>query len=68
MRAKITKKKVDELQPSDRDVFLWDTELRGFGCKLTPKGSRVYILQYGKQRGKVTRLWGEQRRKGTHPV
>jgi hypothetical protein len=22
----------------------------------------------GKQRGKVTRLWGEQRRKGTHPV
>ena len=22
----------------------------------------------GKQRGKVTRLWGEQCRKGTHPV
>jgi hypothetical protein len=46
MRAKITKRKVDELQPGERDVFLWDTELPGFGCKVTPKGSRVYVLQY----------------------
>jgi hypothetical protein len=32
MRAKITRRKVDELQTGERDVFLWDTELPGFGC------------------------------------
>ncbi len=48
MRAKITKRTVDGLQPGERDAFLWDTELPGFGCKITPKGSRIYILQYGR--------------------
>jgi integrase len=47
MRAKISKRSVDALRPGERDSFLWDTELPGFGCKITPKGSRVYILQYG---------------------
>lgn len=46
MKAKITKRAVDALTPSDRDAFLWDTELPGFGCKVTPKGSRVFVLQY----------------------
>ena len=46
MRAKVTKRAIDALKPSDRDVFLWDTEIPGFGCKLTPKGSRVFVLQY----------------------
>lgn len=48
MRAKITKRTVDELQPGERDLFVWDTQLPGFGCKVTPKGSRIYILQYGR--------------------
>lgn len=48
MRVKITKRKVDELQPGERDVFVWDTELPRFGCKVTPKGNRVYVLQYGR--------------------
>ena len=55
MRGKITKRKVDEVQPSDRDVFLWDTELPGFGCKVTPKGGRIYVLQYG-QAGRDRRI------------
>ncbi|MEO9190318.1 MAG: site-specific integrase [Acetobacteraceae bacterium] len=55
MRAKITKRKVDELRPSKQDAFLWDTELLGFGCKITPKGSRIYILQYG-QAGRDRRV------------
>ncbi len=48
MRAKITKRTVDALQTGPHDSFLWDTELPGFGCKITPKGSRIYLLQYGK--------------------
>jgi integrase len=55
MRGKITKRKVDELRPGDRDVFLWDTELPGFGCKVTPKGGRIYVLQYG-QAGRDRRI------------
>ena len=48
MRAKITKRTVDGLRSGERDAFLWDTELPGFGCKITPKGNRIYILQYGR--------------------
>lgn len=44
--GKITKRAVDALKPSPRDVFLWDSERKGFGAKLTPKGRLVYILQY----------------------
>jgi integrase len=55
MRGKITKRKVDELKPGDRDVFLWDTELPGFGCKVTPKDGRIYVLQYG-QAGRDRRI------------
>jgi integrase len=50
MRGKITKRAVDALKPSARDSFLWDTEVRGFGCKVTPKGGRIYLLQYGRNR------------------
>ena len=48
MRAKISKRTVDGLRSGERDDFLWDTELPGFGCKITPKGTRIYILQYGR--------------------
>jgi integrase len=38
----ITKRAVDALPPG---AFLWDTRLKGFGCKVTRTGT-VYILQY----------------------
>ncbi len=46
MQAKITKSAVDRVKPGTRDTFLWDLELRGFGLKVTPAGSRIYVLQY----------------------
>ena len=46
MRQKITKTAVDNLKPGLRDTFLWDTEITGFGCKITPAGRKVYVLQY----------------------
>src|SRR6516162_10858034 len=48
MLTKITKRTVDAVRPSRVDRFLWDTELKGFGLKVTPAGSKVYILQYRK--------------------
>ena len=46
MKDKITKQTVESLKPGAKDRFLWDTELPMFGCKITPKGRRVYLLQY----------------------
>ena len=48
MLTKITKRTVDAVRPSDADQFLWDSELKGFGLKVTPAGNKVYILQYRK--------------------
>ena len=46
MKDKITKQAVESLNPGTKDRFLWDTELPMFGCKITPRGRRVYLLQY----------------------
>ena len=46
MKAKITKRTVDAANPAQRDTFIWDTDLPMFGLKVTPKGRKVYILQY----------------------
>ena len=45
MKAKITKRIVDAAQPGERDEFIWDTDTKGFGLKVTPVGNRVYVLQ-----------------------
>lgn len=44
--GKITKRAVDALKPGPGDVFLWDSDRRGFGVKCTPAGKLVYVLQY----------------------
>jgi integrase len=46
MQGKITKRLVDALVPGNTDLFLWDTDARGFGLKLTPAGKKIYLLQY----------------------
>ena len=44
--AKITKRSVDALKPGERDTYLWDTSLAGFGVKCTRTGHKVYLVQY----------------------
>lgn len=46
MRKLLTKRVIDAIKPGPTDLFVWDTEFRGFGCKVTPKGKCVFILQY----------------------
>lgn len=43
---KFTKAALDGLAAQERDYIAWDTELSGFGCKVTPTGRKVFILQY----------------------
>lgn len=44
--GKITKRAVDALAAAGSDLFLWDTDLKGFGLKVTTKGAKTYLLQY----------------------
>ncbi len=46
MLGKVTKRQIDALKQGKRDVFLWDTELPGFGIKVTPAGRKVFLFQY----------------------
>ncbi len=46
MKAKITKRFIESVAPGNRDIFIWNTEVSGFGCKITPNGVRTYVLQY----------------------
>ncbi len=46
MKARITKSFIDRLKPGGKDVFVYDTELKGFGLKVTPKGKKTFFVQY----------------------
>jgi len=57
--GKISKSNVDALNAEGGKVaFLWDTELKGFGCKSTPGGRKVYLVQYrlGGRAGRAQRV------------
>ncbi len=49
MKTKLTKRSVEAIKPQERDLLVWDTEIPGFGVKVTPKGLRVYVLQYSQR-------------------
>lgn len=42
----ITKRTVDAAEPAAKDHFIWDDGVPGFGLKVTPAGSKVYVYQY----------------------
>jgi hypothetical protein len=43
---KLTKRLIEAVEPENKDVIIRDTELKGFLCKVPPKGKRVYMLYY----------------------
>lgn len=44
--VKITKRSVDAVIPGATQSFLWDTEVKGFGLKISTAGKRTYVFQY----------------------
>ncbi len=40
--VKLTKSYIDNLRPTDKDAIYWDSELKGFGVKVTPKTGRCF--------------------------
>lgn len=55
---KITKRTIDTLRPAadGTEVFVWDTDLRGFGVRMMPSGAGAYIVQYRTPEGRTRRL------------
>ena len=46
MAAKLTKKLVDAAPISERDQFLWDSEIKGFGVRIWPSGRKTFVAKY----------------------
>ena len=44
--AKLTKRAVDAAAPKSTRYLLWDTELKGFGLRVAPSGTKTYIVRY----------------------
>lgn len=46
MEAKITKRLVDQIKAGDKDLLIFDTMLKGFVLKVTPAGTKTYLVVY----------------------
>ena len=64
MATKLSDALVRKLAPPDGDraLFVWDTEVRQFGVRVTPAGARAFIIAYrianGTQRQKTIGAFG----------
>ena len=60
---KLTKKFVDTCAPKDKEYFVWDNDLPGYGLRVFPTGKKSYLLQYrhlGRTRRIAIGLHGKQ--------
>jgi hypothetical protein len=45
--GKLTKRAIDALTaPGKGEIFVWDTELRGFGLRVKSTGRKTCLVQY----------------------
>ena len=43
---KLTKSRVDEIKACKSERLYWDSELKGFGLRVSPKGRKTFFVQY----------------------
>lgn len=53
--TKISKRTVDAMPVKTKEHFIWDSELKGFGVRCSPKGKKTYVVQY-RQKGRQRRM------------
>jgi integrase len=46
MRAKLIKRTVDASTATASDLWVWDTEIKGFGLRVRPNSRKVYVVEY----------------------
>jgi len=58
MTQRLSKRIVDATVAAPKDIYIWDNALKGFGLKVTPKGRKVYLVQYrlDGRKGRTRRL------------
>ena len=44
--VRLTKRVVDGITPTSKPSFIWDNELRGFGVRVEPTGTKTFVLRY----------------------
>ncbi len=54
--ARLTKRSVENLPPRAERYVVWDTELKGFGVRVSPQGRRTYLARYRTTGGADRRL------------
>ena len=55
MGNRLTKRLVDQATPGEKTKVLWDSDIKGFGCKVTPAGRKAYFLYYRTEDGQQRR-------------
>jgi integrase len=50
--ARLTKRAVDAAEAGNTAVFIWDDEIKGFGLRIAPGGTKSYVLNYRAGRGR----------------
>ncbi|MEC3909747.1 site-specific integrase [Sphingobium sp. CR2-8] len=56
-QAKLNKRTVDALIPPKMgQVFIWDTEIKGFGIRVGPTGTKTFVIQYMNKEARIRRI------------
>lgn len=43
---RLTKRVVEALAPRDERYVVWDSDLKGFGVRISPQGRRTYLARF----------------------
>lgn len=43
---KLMKSLIDQSPSKDKDYYIWDSEVKGFGCRIWPSGKKTYMFLY----------------------
>jgi len=46
MQARLLKRAIDSLIVNGSDYVVWDTQLSGFGIRVSPNGRKTFLIQY----------------------
>ena len=53
-RKALTKRRIEALEPKAGEQYVaWDTDVKGFGVRVSPAGAKTYILKYRLDTGRV---------------
>jgi integrase len=54
--VKLTKKFIQDVLADEKELFVWDESLAGFGLRVKPSGVKTYIVQYRNRFGRSKRV------------